>query len=73
MRRAKMDSLREVADQLCAEIRQRSQGKWWALTGMRRMGCTTASRSDPTRLCIGNAPPYGGCNLGNGWYDRRDR
>lgn len=62
---------REMAFQLCAEIRQEYQGKWWTLAGMQCMGCNAATKGDMSKRCVSNAPGYRGCNLVNARYDRQ--
>ena len=62
---------RETSLQLCAEIRQQYQGKWWTFPGMQCMGCTLASKGDATKMCISGAPDYRGCNLVNARYNRQ--
>jgi len=73
MDKAKMDIPREVAVQLCTEIRQQYRGKWWTLTGMWCMGCTLASKGDLTKMCFSNAPGYRGCALVNARYDSQTK
>jgi len=73
MNKTKIDISKDAALQLCTEIRQQYQGKWWTLAGMQCMGCTAASKGDLTKMCVSNAPGYRGCNLVNARYDRRDR
>ncbi len=60
-----------VALQLCAEIRQQHQGKWWTLAGMQCMGCTAATTGDLTKRCVSSVPGYRGCNLVNARYGRQ--
>jgi hypothetical protein len=62
---------KEIALQLCAEIRQQYQGKWWTLAGMQCMGCNAATKGDMTKRCVSNEPGYRGCNLVNARYDRQ--
>jgi hypothetical protein len=73
MNKTKIDISKDAALQLCTEIRQQYQGKWWTLAGMQCMGCTAASKGDLTKMCVSNAPGYRGCNLVTARYDRRDR
>ena len=61
---------KNVAFQLCSEIRQQYRGKWYTFAGMQCWGCTTFSRDDQTRMCLSNQPGYRGCNLVNSRYDR---
>ena len=62
---------KEVAFQLCAEIRQQYRGKWYTLAGLQCWGCTTYSRGDPTKMCVSNRADYRGCNLVNARYERQ--
>ncbi len=62
---------KEMALQLCAEIRQRYHGKWYTGAGMQCWGCTTFSKGDPAKMCINNRPDNRGCNLVNAQYDRQ--
>ncbi len=61
---------KDTALQLCAEIRQQYEGKWWTLAGMQCMGCTAATQGDITKRCVSTDPGYRGCNLVNVRYDR---
>lgn len=61
----------DVAMQLCAQIRQQYQGKWWTLAGMQCMGCNAATKGDMSKRCVWNAPGFRGCNLVNTRYDRQ--
>ncbi len=63
----------DVAYQLCADIRQQYQGKWWTLAGIQCMGCNAATKGDMSKRCVSNAPGYRGCNLVNARYDRQAR
>jgi len=71
MDKMKMDIPKDVALQLCAEIRQQYHGKWWTLPGMQCMGCNAASKGDLSKMCISNAPGDRGCKLVNVRYDRQ--
>lgn len=73
MDKAKVDIPQDVAFQLCADIRQQYQGKWWTLSGMQCMGCNTATKGDMTKRCINNAPGFRGCNLVNARYERQEK
>lgn len=63
----------EVAFQLCTEIRQQYRGKWYTFAGLQCMGCITASKGNPAKMCISNAPGYRGCNLVNTRYEQQLR
>lgn len=71
MDKTKLDIPKEVAFQLCADIRQQYQGKWWTLTGMQCLGCNAATKGDITKRCVSNAPGYRGCDLVNARYDHQ--
>jgi hypothetical protein len=62
---------RETALALCAEIRQQYRGKWWTLAGMQCMGCVTASKGDPAKMCVSSRADNRGCNLVNARYARQ--
>lgn len=62
---------KDVAQQLCKEVRQQFSGKWYTLAGMQCWGCTTYSKDDPTKMCFSNHPGYRGCNLVNARFDRK--
>ena len=70
MDKTKLDIPQEVAFQLCAEIRQQYQGKWWTLAGMQCMGCNAATKGDMTKRCVSSGPVHRGCNLVNVRCDR---
>jgi hypothetical protein len=71
MDKTKTDIPKDVALELCTEIRQQYHGKWWTLAGMQCMGCTAASKGDLTKMCVSNRSGYRGCNLVNGHFDRQ--
>jgi len=60
---------KEIAFQLCAEIRQKYHGKWYTLAGLQCGGCVRFSKGDPARMCVSSSPDYRGCNLVNKRYD----
>ena len=64
---------KEVAIQLCAEVRERYRGKWCTLAGMQCWGCTTFSRGDPAKMCWSNHSDHRGCNLVYARYDQGDQ
>jgi len=71
MEQTKIEIPKDVALQLCSEIRQQYHDKWWTFKGMQCMGGNAASRGDMTKRCVSNAPGYRGCNLVNVRYDHR--
>ncbi len=64
---------RDVAFQLCAEIRQAYRGKWYTFAGWQCWGCATFSKGEPARMCVSSRADYRGCNLVNSRYDRQMR
>jgi hypothetical protein len=73
MDKAKIEIPKDAALQLCAEIRQKYQGKWWTMAGMQCMGCIAASKGDLAKMCVSNAPGYRGCNLVSAHYNDQAR
>lgn len=73
MDNVKKEIPKDMALKLCSQIQQQYHGKWWTLAGMQCMGCTAASKGDLTKMCVGNAPGFRGCNLVNKVYDRSNR
>jgi hypothetical protein len=71
MNKVKNDIPKDLAIQLCTEIRQQYKGKWWTFTGMQCIGCTASTKGDVTKMCVSNAPGFQGCNLVNARYDRQ--
>jgi hypothetical protein len=63
---------REVAFQLCEEIREENRGRWYRWKTWMCWGCTTFSRGDPARMCVGSQPDYRGCVQVNTRYDARE-
>ncbi len=61
---------RDVALQLCAEIRQEYRGKWYTLAGIQCMGCLAASKGEISKMCVGSRPENRGCNLVNARFAR---
>jgi len=43
---------REIALQLCTEIRQENRRKWYTLAAMLCRECQAFSRDDPTKMCF---------------------
>jgi hypothetical protein len=60
---------KDVALQLCIEIRRKNKGKWSFAT-LQCWGCVRFSRGDPARRCVSSRPDYRGCSLVNAHYDR---
>jgi hypothetical protein len=64
---------KEVALQLCTEIRQQYHNKWYTFAGLQCWGCTLFSKGDPNKTCVNSRPDYRGCNLVNTRYDQQFR
>lgn len=60
----------DTAWQLCAEIRQANQGKWYTVNGLWCWGCAMFSKHDPAKMCVSNRAVYRGCAQVNARYDR---
>lgn len=61
---------KEIAEELCAEIRKQYRGKWWSVVGLQCWGCVTFTKGDVAKMCLHNAPGHRGCSLVNFRYDR---
>ena len=69
-----MDAIpREVALQLCAEIREENRGKWYSFARLQCWGCMTYGKGDPEKMCLFNQEGHGGCNLINKRYAQRSK
>jgi hypothetical protein len=62
---------KDVALQICSEIQAAYKDKWWTFAGMQCIGCRAASKADPEKMCVYNAPGYRGCNLVNARYEHK--
>ena len=62
---------KDMALQLCAEIRQAYLGKWYTLAGLQCWGCTTFSKGNTTKMCVSSRPDFRGCNLVNARHAQR--
>lgn len=60
---------REVALQLCAEIRQAERAKWFSAAHWQCWGCVRFSRGDLAKMCMGSQPNFRGCVLINARFD----
>ncbi len=60
---------RDVAFQLCEEIRMEKAGKWFTQC----WGCVRFSKNDPNKMCFSSRPDYRGCNLVNKRYSETGR
>jgi hypothetical protein len=59
---------KDMALQLCAEVRLQSPGKRYPFAGMQCWGCTTLAKGDPASMCVSSRPGYRGRNLVNACY-----
>ena len=65
-----MDAIpRDVAVQLCNEIREENRGKWYSFARWQCCGCTKFAKGDPDKICLSNKEGYRGCILVNKRYD----
>ena len=64
---------REVALQLCEEIREENRGRWFRWKAWMCWGCTTFTKGDVDKRCVGSQPDYRGCLQVNARYDRQLR
>jgi hypothetical protein len=64
---------REIALQLCAEIRQDNRGKWYRFAHTQCWGCTTYAKGNPDKLCLSSQAGNRGCNLINKRYARQSQ
>jgi hypothetical protein len=62
---------KDVAFQLCKEIRKENRGKWYTPNGLWCWGCATFTKSDPAKMCWHSPPDYRGCGQVNERYDRQ--
>jgi hypothetical protein len=60
-----------VAWQLCAEIWEENQGKWFTLDGLRCWNCWRISKPSPADRSVSNQADYRGCPQVNRRYDAR--
>ncbi len=63
----------EIALQLCKDIRQQYQGKWWTLAGMQCPFCVYFSKGDLAKMCVSSRPDFRGCNLVTARYTRNQK
>jgi hypothetical protein len=69
-----MDAIpREVALQLCAEIRQGDRAKWYSFARLQCWGCTTFAKGNPDKMCLSSQEGYRGCSLINKRYAQRSK
>lgn len=60
---------REVALQLCTEIRREKEHKWFGQC----WGCVKFSKGDFEKMCASGKPGHRGCSLVNDRYDESPR
>lgn len=64
---------REVAVDLCGQIRAENRRKWYTAAGMMCRGCWTFSKGDPAKMCFSSTPENRGCYQVNARFDRQMR
>ncbi len=62
---------RDIAFQLCQEIREQNRGKWYRWTTWMCWGCQTFCQGDMAKMCVGSRPDGRGCVQVNEGYARR--
>ena len=63
---------KDVAWQLCSEIREGNRSKLYSFARWQCGGCTKFSKGDPDKMCFSNLEGFRGCNLVNRRYDKPD-
>ncbi len=61
---------RDLALELCEEIRHEYRGRWWTLAGLQCWGCVTFTGGDASKFCFNSAPGFRGCALVNARYNQ---
>ena len=61
---------KDIALQLCSEIREENRSKWCSFARVQCWGCSMFAKGDSAKLCINSKPDYSGCNLVNARYAR---
>ena len=64
---------KEVASQLCTEIRQENRRKWYTFAAVQCWGSSIFSKGNPAKMCLSSRPGHRGCNLVNARYGRESR
>jgi hypothetical protein len=62
---------RQVAFQICTEIRRENRRKWHTWGRWMCWGCETFTRGDLDKMCVGSRPDYRSCVQVNARYDRQ--
>ncbi len=60
---------KEMAEQLCLEIRTQNHGKWYTFNGLWCLMCAKQARGDTTKMCFSSTPAYRGCSQVNKRFD----
>ena len=69
-----MDTIpREVALELCAEVRQNNRGKWYRFAHLQWWGCMTYAKGNADKMCLSSPEGYSRCNLINKRYAEREK
>lgn len=62
---------REIALQICGEIRRENRRKWFSASRWQCWGCVTFTKGDPDKMCLRAQEGYSGCVLINKRYARQ--
>lgn len=62
---------REVALQICFEIREEKRQKLFRFPFGQCWGCMKFSEGDPDKMCLSSQPDYRGCTLVNARYAQK--
>ena len=64
---------KDVAFRLCEEIREENRGKWYRWTAWMCWGCTTFTKGDVHKMCVGSQPSCRGCVQVNARFAGRQK
>lgn len=64
---------KDTALQLCADIREEYQGRWFSNAFWQCWGCVRFTHGDPDKMCFHNQPDNRGCALINARYKHQQR
>ncbi len=64
---------KDIAWQLCAEIRQENRHKWYTWGRWMCWGCVTFTKGDPAKMCFNSQPDYRGCVQVNARHERQSQ
>jgi hypothetical protein len=64
---------KDVALKLCAKIRRENRRRWYTFNGLWCWGCSTFTKGDPSKMCLGSRPDCRGCAQVNRRYEEHSR